>query len=182
VTTDASTTIMPVLPLLTVPEPADLAAIEAKSSPAGFGDRKVLDRVSLFTPAGLVTALIGPLGLRQVDFPADFQSDARADPQRDLRGEDRLSGSDIYDSQIPDTHVQSVLRGIDGQSPFASTFPTTRRFFNVTRTSDINNELQKSTLVKPNSQVCQHPEVLSPFGFQPVPVTTSCGSTTIQTP
>jgi hypothetical protein len=35
---------------------------------------------------------------------------------------------------------------------------------------------------KPNSQGCQHPEVRSPFGLQPAPATTSCGSTTIQTP
>jgi phosphate transport system ATP-binding protein len=41
------TTIMPSTPLQAVPENDELAALEARSISAWFGDRKVLDRVSL---------------------------------------------------------------------------------------------------------------------------------------
>jgi phosphate transport system ATP-binding protein len=46
------TTIMPTTQLQPIRERADLAALEARSISAWFGDRKVLDRVSLFMPAG----------------------------------------------------------------------------------------------------------------------------------
>ena len=55
-----------------------LAELRAVDITAWFGDHKVLDRVSLTMPAGGITALIGPSGLRQVDLPADPQPDARA--------------------------------------------------------------------------------------------------------
>jgi hypothetical protein len=47
----------------------ELAGLEAGSISAWFGDRKLLDRASLFMPAESVTALIGPVGLRQVNLP-----------------------------------------------------------------------------------------------------------------
>ncbi|MFY9806176.1 MAG: ATP-binding cassette domain-containing protein, partial [Pseudonocardiaceae bacterium] len=50
------------------PPPAELAALEARSVSAWFGDRKVLDRVSLVMPAGSVTALIGPSGCGKSTF------------------------------------------------------------------------------------------------------------------
>jgi hypothetical protein len=84
---------------------------------------------------------------------------------------------------VTDRHGGAIVRGIDGQSPFSfSTFPYSRLLFNVIRTSDINNQPWNSTFVGTNSQICQHPEVLSPFGLQPPPATNPCGSTTIQTP
>ena len=84
---------------------------------------------------------------------------------------------------VTDRHGGAILRGIDGQSPFNfSTFPLTRLHFNAIRTSNITNEPWASTFVGPNSQICQHPEVLDPFGFQPAPPSNPCGSTMIQTP
>lgn len=84
---------------------------------------------------------------------------------------------------VTDRRGGAVLRGVDGQSPFNyATFPLQRPLFNVIRTSDINNQPWNSTFVGSNSQICQHPEVLSPFGLQPAPPATPCGSTAIQTP
>src|ERR1700760_5006366 len=44
------------------------AALDAREISAWFGDRKVLDRVSLLMPAGQVTALIGPSGCGKSTF------------------------------------------------------------------------------------------------------------------
>ena len=84
---------------------------------------------------------------------------------------------------VADRHGGAILRGIDGRSPFTyDGFPGSRLLFNVIPTSDIGVEPWASTFVGPNSQVCQHPEVLAPFGIQPAPAANPCGSTTIQTP
>ena len=84
---------------------------------------------------------------------------------------------------VTDRHGGAILRGINGQSPFNfASFPLSRLLFNVIPTSDIGVEPWASTFVGPNSQICQHPEVLSPFGIQPAPAANPCGSTTIQTP
>jgi ABC-type phosphate transport system substrate-binding protein len=94
--------------------------------------------------------------------------------------------SQTTNKSITDRHGGAILRGIDGQSPFNfATFPGSRLLFNVIRTSDINNEPWKSTFIGTSSQICQHPEILSTQGLQPLPgtdPTNTCGSTTIQTP
>lgn len=66
---DATTTIIPAAPPRAVRQAEDLAALKARSIPAWFGARKVLDRVSLFIPAGSVTALIGSSGCGKSTFP-----------------------------------------------------------------------------------------------------------------
>src|SRR5262245_22185990 len=44
------------------------AALDTRRISAWFGDHKVLDRVSLTMPSGLVTALIGPSGCGKSTF------------------------------------------------------------------------------------------------------------------
>src|SRR5687768_95767 len=43
-------------------EPVPLATLEGRNVSAWFGERQVLDRVSLTMPAGIITSLIGPSG------------------------------------------------------------------------------------------------------------------------
>ncbi|MGH7750344.1 MAG: ATP-binding cassette domain-containing protein, partial [Candidatus Dormibacteria bacterium] len=98
---DVMTTIMPATPLpgpplQAVPPPAELAAIDARSISAWFGDRKVLDRVSLYMPAGSVTALIGPSGCGKSTFLRILNRMHELIPSATLAGEVLLSGSDIY--------------------------------------------------------------------------------------
>ena len=50
------------------PPPRLPGTLEARAISAWFGDRKVLDRVSLTMPAGQVTALIGPSGCGKSTF------------------------------------------------------------------------------------------------------------------
>ncbi len=91
------TTIMPTAQLPAVAGTGELAALEARSISAWFGDRKVLDRVSLFMPAGSVTALIGPSGCGKSTFLRILNRMHELIPGATLAGEVLLSGSDIYD-------------------------------------------------------------------------------------
>ena len=90
------TTIMPTTQLQAVSGTGDLAALEARSISAWFGDRKVLDRVSLRMPAGQVTALIGPSGCGKSTFLRILNRMHELVPSAKLAGEVRLDGQDIY--------------------------------------------------------------------------------------
>ncbi|MGH3863597.1 phosphate ABC transporter ATP-binding protein [Actinokineospora sp.] len=74
-----------------------LAEIDARAVSAWFGERKVLDRVSLLMPAGTVTALIGPSGCGKSTFLRILNRMHELIPGASLAGEVLLSGSDIYD-------------------------------------------------------------------------------------
>ncbi|MEU9453901.1 phosphate ABC transporter ATP-binding protein [Streptomyces sp. NPDC048277] len=63
---------------------------------AWFGDRKVLDRVSLLMPSGLVTALIGPSGCGKSTFLRILNRMHELIPAATLAGEVLLDGQDIY--------------------------------------------------------------------------------------
>jgi len=84
-----------VLPAMT--PPAELAEIEAREITAWFGDRKVLDRVSLTMPAGGITALIGPSGCGKSTFLRILNRMHELVPSAQLAGEVLLDGEDIYD-------------------------------------------------------------------------------------
>jgi phosphate transport system ATP-binding protein len=76
-----------------------LAQLEARDNTAWFGQRKVLDRVSLTMPAGEITALIGPSGCGKSTFLRILNRMHELVPSAALAGEVRLDGIDIYDPQ-----------------------------------------------------------------------------------
>jgi phosphate transport system ATP-binding protein len=73
--------------------------LEAERVSAWFGQRKVLDRVSLDMPAGQVTALIGPSGCGKSTFLRILNRMHELVPGAQLAGEVRLAGEDIYAPQ-----------------------------------------------------------------------------------
>jgi len=81
------------------PPSRPLASIEAREITAWFGERKVLDRVSLTMPAGQITALIGPSGCGKSTFLRILNRMHELVPSAQLAGEVRLDGADIYDPQ-----------------------------------------------------------------------------------
>ena len=72
---------------------APLAQIEARDITAWFGQRKVLDRVSLTMPAGKITALIGPSGCGKSTFLRILNR------MHELVPSAQLDGEDIYDPE-----------------------------------------------------------------------------------
>ncbi|KAB2807629.1 phosphate ABC transporter ATP-binding protein [Pimelobacter simplex] len=71
--------------------------MEADAVSAWFGQRKVLDRVSIDIPSGQVTALIGPSGCGKSTFLRILNRMHELVPGAALAGEVRLDGEDIYD-------------------------------------------------------------------------------------
>ncbi|HEX5143478.1 MAG TPA: phosphate ABC transporter ATP-binding protein [Mycobacterium sp.] len=106
-----------------------MAALEARSVSAWFGDRKVLDRVSLFMPAGSVTALIGPSGCGKSTFLRILNRMHELIPSATLAGEVLLSGSDIYDTRWKLTDARRAI-GMVFQKP--NPFPAMSISDNVT--------------------------------------------------
>ncbi|CAB4734391.1 unannotated protein [freshwater metagenome] len=103
--TDA-TTVLPAVPGAPVPGspvqdgPAGgerLAELDAREITAWFGERKVLDRVSLTMSAGAITALIGPSGCGKSTFLRILNRMHELVPSAQLAGEVWLDGEDIYD-------------------------------------------------------------------------------------
>src|SRR4051812_42597533 len=94
------TTVIPATPGEAAARPeaprAALAQIEARDITAWFGERKVLDRVSLTMPAGQVTALIGPSGCGKSTFLRVLNRMHELVPSAQLAGEVHLDGADIY--------------------------------------------------------------------------------------
>jgi phosphate transport system ATP-binding protein len=85
------------------------ATLEADRVSAWFGQRKVLDRVSLDIPAGRVTALIGPSGCGKSTFLRILNRMHELVPSAQLAGEVRLDGQDIYD---PERRLTDARRAI----------------------------------------------------------------------
>jgi phosphate transport system ATP-binding protein len=73
------------------------ATLEADSISAWFGNRLVLDRVTLAMPAGAVTALIGPSGCGKSTFLRVLNRMHELVPGAALAGAVRLDGEDVYD-------------------------------------------------------------------------------------
>ena len=86
-----------------------LARLEARDITAWFGQRKVLDRVSLTMPAGEVTALIGPSGCGKSTFLRILNRMHELVPSAALAGEVLLDGDDIYD---PERKLTDARRSI----------------------------------------------------------------------
>ncbi|HSY14347.1 MAG TPA: phosphate ABC transporter ATP-binding protein [Jatrophihabitantaceae bacterium] len=108
--------------------PAPLAALDAQSISAWFGDRKVLDRVSLNMAAGEVTALIGPSGCGKSTFLRILNRMHELIPSAKLAGEVRLDGEDIYAAGRRLTDARKAI-GMVFQKP--NPFPAMSIYENV---------------------------------------------------
>ena len=115
-------------PVATPPGPSSLAEIEARQITAWFGERKVLDRVSLVMPAGGITALIGPSGCGKSTFLRILNRMHELVPSAALAGEVLLDGNDIYDPQRRLTDARRAI-GMVFQKP--NPFPAMSIFDNV---------------------------------------------------
>jgi phosphate transport system ATP-binding protein len=84
------------------------ASLDAERISAWFGQRKVLDRVSLNMNPGQVTALIGPSGCGKSTFLRILNRMHELVPSAALAGSVRLDGVDIYDAdrQLTDARKQ----------------------------------------------------------------------------
>ncbi|WP_433830272.1 phosphate ABC transporter ATP-binding protein [Actinoplanes sp. CA-015351] len=113
-----------------MPQPSDFGApaLEAHAISAWFGDRKVLDRVSLAMPARMVTALIGPSGCGKSTFLRILNRMHELVPSASLAGEVRLDGADIYDTAVKVTEARRRI-GMVFQKP--NPFPAMSIYDNV---------------------------------------------------
>ncbi|MEV8615877.1 phosphate ABC transporter ATP-binding protein [Amycolatopsis sp. NPDC051373] len=107
----------------------ETTSIEARAVSAWFGDRKVLDRVSLTMPARSVTALIGPSGCGKSTFLRILNRMHELVPSATLAGEVLLGGDDIYDPSWKLTDARRHI-GMVFQKP--NPFPAMSIFDNVT--------------------------------------------------
>ncbi|WP_457113067.1 phosphate ABC transporter ATP-binding protein [Marmoricola sp. URHA0025 HA25] len=86
-----------------------MADLEARQVSAWFGDRLVLDRVSLSMRAGSITALIGPSGCGKSTFLRVLNRMHELVPSAQMGGEVLLDGTDIYS---PDRKLIDARRQI----------------------------------------------------------------------
>ncbi|GAA1969554.1 phosphate ABC transporter ATP-binding protein [Nocardioides panacihumi] len=122
--TQDNTLVMPALPpdvdLDVVPNVAPpgegLAQLEAVDVSCWFGERKVLDRVSLTMPAGRITALIGPSGCGKSTFLRALNRMHEMVPSASMAGRVLLDGEDIYDTSVRITRARRDI-GMVFQKP-----------------------------------------------------------------
>ena len=97
------------------------AHLDAVNISAWFGTTKVLERVNLSMPPGVVTALIGPSGCGKSTFLRILNRMHELVPSARLAGEVRLNGSDIYD---PAKRITETRRRIGMVFQKPNPFPT----------------------------------------------------------
>lgn len=105
-----------------------LAVLQANSISAWFGQRKVLDRVTLCMEAGRITALIGPSGCGKSTFLRILNRMHEMIPHASLAGEVVLDGVDIYSAQRRLTDARREI-GMVFQKP--NPFPAMSIYDNV---------------------------------------------------
>jgi phosphate transport system ATP-binding protein len=115
---------MPVPPVV----PRTPSRLQAEQVSAWFGDRKVLDRVTLTMEPGHVTALIGPSGCGKSTFLRILNRMHEMIPSATLAGSVELDGDDIYDAQMRLTDVRRRI-GMVFQKP--NPFPSMSIYENV---------------------------------------------------
>ena len=109
--------------------------LEAAEVSAWFGQRKVLERVSLSMPTATVTALIGPSGCGKSTFLRILNRMHESIPGAALAGEVRLDGADIYAAGTRLTETRRRI-GMVFQKP--NPFPTMSIADNVTAGLKLN--------------------------------------------
>lgn len=119
---------LPTQPIGQLAPSAALATLEAREISAWFGERKVLDRVSLSMKAGKVTALIGPSGCGKSTFLRILNRMHELVPSASLAGEVLIDGRDIYDHGLRLTEARRQI-GMVFQKP--NPFPAMSIFDNV---------------------------------------------------
>jgi phosphate transport system ATP-binding protein len=107
---------------------ASLATLEARDITAWFGERMVLDRVSLTMQAGQVTSLIGPSGCGKSTFLRILNRMHQLVPSAAMAGEVLLDGMDIYDARVRLTQARRDI-GMVFQKP--NPFPAMSIYDNV---------------------------------------------------
>jgi len=103
-------------PHTTVMAPISGASLEAIRVSAWFGTHKVLERVSLSMPPGLVTALIGPSGCGKSTFLRILNRMHETIPRARLAGQVLLDGRDIYEQGTRVTETRGRI-GMVFQKP-----------------------------------------------------------------
>ena len=111
------------------PGPVTGAPLDAVGVSAWFGQRKVLQRVSLTMNAGEVTALIGPSGCGKSTFLRILNRMHELVPGASLAGEVRLDGTDIYE---PGRRITETRRQIGMVFQKPNPFPAMSIADNVT--------------------------------------------------
>jgi phosphate transport system ATP-binding protein len=96
--------------------PRGAGGLLARNVSAWFGDRKVLQRVSLDMRPGEVTALIGPSGCGKSTFLRILNRMHELVPGAQLGGEVLLDGRDLYDRGMRPTDVRKRV-GMVFQKP-----------------------------------------------------------------
>ena len=110
------------------------ADLRAREISAWFGDRKVLDRVSLDMPAGQVTALIGPSGCGKSTFLRILNRMHELIPSASLAGQIILDGQDIY---APGQRVTDVRKKIGMVFQKPNPFPAMSIYENTVAALDL---------------------------------------------
>ncbi|MDP3713302.1 MAG: phosphate ABC transporter ATP-binding protein [Mycobacteriales bacterium] len=105
-----------------------MPGLEARNVSAWFGERKVLDRVSLHMPRHQVTALIGPSGCGKSTFLRTLNRMHELIPGASLAGEVLLDGDDLYDVERRLTDARRQV-GMVFQKP--NPFPAMSIYDNV---------------------------------------------------
>lgn len=113
---------------LSPPPPVSLATLDARAISAWFGDRKVLDRVSLTMEAGRITALIGPSGCGKSTFLRILNRMHEMVSSASLAGEVLLDGDDIYG---PSRRLTDARRDIGMVFQKPNPFPAMSIYDNV---------------------------------------------------
>jgi phosphate transport system ATP-binding protein len=122
--------------LLTAPAPrAGGAHLDAVNVSAWFGSNKVLERVSLSMPPGVVTALIGPSGCGKSTFLRTLNRMHESVPSAQFAGQVRLNGNDIYD---PGHRITQTRRSIGMVFQKPNPFPAMSIGDNVTAGLKLN--------------------------------------------
>ncbi|WP_249713821.1 phosphate ABC transporter ATP-binding protein PstB [Rhizomonospora bruguierae] len=104
------------------------ATLDARSITAWFGDRKVLDRVSLTMPAGRVTALIGPSGCGKSTFLRILNRMHELVPGAALAGAVLLDDRDLY---APERRITDARRQVGMVFQKPNPFPAMSIYDNV---------------------------------------------------
>jgi phosphate transport system ATP-binding protein len=110
------------------------ADLRAEEISAWFGDRKVLDRVSLTMPAGQVTALIGPSGCGKSTFLRILNRMHELIPAASLAGRIVLDDQDIY---APGQRVTEVRKRIGMVFQKPNPFPAMSIYENTVAALDL---------------------------------------------